>query len=609
MDSEHLTRTKQRLSSLARDASSTTHEFARDNAKELLDEILDAERIVGCGIKKIALIGQVGNGKTTLLTMLGALHTGDAPTSKAQARRRGILPTGSDRTTACEVRVHHDASIDGIRIEIDGLSVDEMEYEIDNFAEDYWGSHHDQKDLAFDPHEPPPSEERLRQIRGLTKLAKNVDDPDNDPLTLVMRRFSSRYDFASTLIKRALLEERTKTTWTYGSTVEQLEACRDLLRRLNDGQQEDAALPKRLTIASGLKGSLLGSLEWIDTLGLDGSAADGRVDLQQLKQNESTLLVLCSGFKGAPDEGVRNPLTHLKPDLDRTVVLVLDHGFAAEVNDANDDRERGKRIKLNECCNRLSIDGFRPIVDHHQVLIHDALADDNQTLLSEIQTIIDTISSRRLNILHERVRDGDTFLEQYEKDPKSFPQIQIDLTLRETFDAHSLQIHTHPIHQIIADRINSERYAVRVFAMVRRAGRHQGMDLFELIRSPSGKTFKSFCKPTVLAITGALTTAEYKNSDPRIVSHIAQRRRRVESEVIRQENGFADEARACVARSLPNNRAPGNIWDQCANEWGKGPGFKQRVIGRLTDWFKANANVQREIDLLAVQHLKKVRLP
>jgi hypothetical protein len=42
------------------------------------------------------------------------------------------------------------------------------------------------------------------------------------------------------------------------------------------------------------------------------------------------------------------------------------------------------------------------------------------------------------------------------------------------------------------------------------------------------------------------------------------------------------------------------FWLKCDNEWGKGPGYRDRVASHNTNWFKAEPRQELETDVLAL---------
>ncbi len=571
------------------------------------DAIEETQAFLENSAHDVVFIGDVGVGKSSLIGVLADLVVGASPSDRASLKDNSVLAIGSGRTTVCEVRIRAARPGEGgaVGLIVEPFSEGEMKREIEIYAQGEW-TRRQSSARPSDDDSDPTSQEVFRAIRGMTgyleyqetvlegglKRRRNVR-----PLEEVIPRFSTAAALAEHLIEKANLPARAnlppqkeKSWWWETSTEESLTALKLLFANVNQGLEPTAMLPKRMTVVvpEPLPGSPADlDLTLIDTRGLDGKV-ESRRDLQELLRDPRAVTVLCAPFKNAPGDTSRAILLSMATDaelrqaLPQTLLVLLDQGDAEQVNGANSDRDFGQELKVDECYLALESVG-PPRIDKTQILAFDALKDDRERLLAAIDSRLVQLRRAREETLTEQIKDAQTFLQGSEE--LAALRDSVDQKIRATMVLHLLE--GEPLSDPLAgmyDAIIQCRYASVVYATCRRDGSYSRLDLYAAVSAEAARAATAWLSSLMKAVEVRLDQLFTDEDFEPVLEHLRLRKRQFREAQIKVIRGYANQVGAQVEELLNPDDDDNPVWEACCNEWGKGSGFKERVLDHLKGW-------------------------
>lgn len=549
---------------------------------------------------RIAFVGQIGIGKSAMITVLTRLLVGDPPKDKATLRENSVLALGAGGTTVCEVRVRASSDNDEkpYGLIIDPLSVEEMRTEIRLFAHDEWARRHTRTRAKVDDEQDPTPREVQRAIREMTNLPlrkATVTDKGQkrrdtaDPIDDLIKTHDNADALANDLVERANLLSRTDTQWWWSKKADALQNMKQRFHDVNHGRAPTAMLPRRITLVvpkplPGLKSNL--DIEIIDTRGFDGRLA-GRLDIQDVLRDSRALVVLCTPFREAPGEAVKTLLSDIQADAvlraatERILLMLLDHGDGEAVNGAEGDRSFGQDLKLRECETSLTSAGLGIFAQGDQMGVFDALSDDRKAMVALLESRLEAVRTAAQRRLRQQVEDAQSFLGNLENERIALARAEVDRRLITTIQANlpggaPLR---DPLEGIY-DAIRGCRYASQVYASCRRSGVYWALEAYGSARSGASRAATDWLAKFHTIMTGALNALEHDSALADAIDHIRLRRNQYEQGYIEAIDRYADTVGANVRSTLYLDQ----VWQACENEWGQGHGFKERVIQHLTRW-------------------------
>lgn len=565
----------------------------------------------------IFFIGKVGIGKSSLIAIASNLLVDATPAKdKSSLRRNSVLATGGGRTTVCEVHISKSARAENsIVLSIEPVSLDDMQREIRVYAEDVWQRKNTlQKDSTY-ADIGGDGQEVQRFIRNMTGYAdKQEDITVNGTRTRRTIRsfeeaaldFKEPEHFVAHMVMRAELAGRTQTEWILPAASDQTMAdLKKLFDTLNQGEQAQALLPKKITISTA--DTLPGSdenfdVELIDTRSLDGGI-ESRGDLQECLRNPRALFVLCSSFNDAPNDSTRAILRAMANDVRfrsataRSVLLLVDIDNAASVNDAGGEREYGQMLKVDEAMQALRGSNLDSGLTVEQLIAFDVLQDDRTRLIQKLDQRLRQLHKNEENALALLLQEASDFIQHCHDALRPSLVAEIESSIKIVLSEKLPNVDTDgglgsPLSDPMSGlytAIEQSHPASRVFASCRRAGKFRNLDLYAATRAyASGEAS--------LWIAALLTPVEQKltelGTDPRyaIAKDVIYRYQRafilMTSEVVNDyATAIGSEIETLLFVSSNDRDSPSaRMWADCCAEWGKGDGFKTKVIGHLKSW-------------------------
>ena len=512
------------------------------------------------------------------------------------------MAVASGRTTICEVRVRASTAEEKERIglEIEPLGQEETIREIEIYAEFEWTRRQAGARRGSDDDSESAAQELHRAIRGITGYAEYpaITFEGNlkrkrivRPLEDVVPQFHSGKAFAAHLLERARLSARKKTTWWWeDSAPENLKALQKVFADVNQGDEGSAPLPKIMTVvvpSSYLQIAPNVTANFVDSRGLEGRV-DGRRDIRNLLRDPNSIFVLCAPFKDAPGEELRALLrfmsadVELRPAILRTLLVLLDHGDADQVNNADGDREVGQTIKVEEC--RVALDTTQLIfpTGRDWIVAFDALKDEPERLRSSIQECIAAFQDSKRDSLAAAMREAENFLAYVMNEQRPSLCAAIDQQIKAVLANHSFN--DSPLEdplQGIYLAIDGCRYGSVVFATCRRNGAYYRFNLYDAVESEASREMTALLDTVHDAVREKLDDLREDPEFAFVRDHIELRRNQMDVAVRKVAAQYAREVYEEVEKKL---EAESSLWQTCSNEWGSGGGFKNRVIDHLQAW-------------------------
>lgn len=583
------------------DASATSPRN-RTTAQQWHDDIAATRKFLAQRDHRIAFVGTVGVGKSSLIGVLASLVLGEVK-DRASLKDESILAVGSGRTTVCEVQIvkcppQHAGQL-GLVVE--PLGAIEMEQEIEDYARSEWERRH-----APARHEPSDdgletAQEIHRFIRTMTGYAERQEVVferglrrvrNVRPLDEVIARCGTREALAEHLLAAANLPSRTRGKEQPWWWTDDDDGRRELKRRfeaVNQGREPTTMLPRRLTVVvpDPLPGSTLDlDLDLIDTRGLDGGI-ESRRDLQDLLQDPRAMMVLCAPFVDAPGDAMRAVLrtmagdARVRPALERSILVLVDQGDAEQVNGADGVREFGQDIKIDECLFALERLALAPSLVRDQIVAFDAIKDERARLVGLVDARFSGLRSRHEALLREQLEDARSFL--------GGASDEVQLAFREDVDRQvGAAVAEHPLTGAplddalagIYDAIDACRYASVVYATCRRKGDYPGLDVYAAVEARASQAATAWLDPPISAARRKLDELLVDSKYRVVGDHVRRLGRELE---IGQIAVVQDYVRG-IGEQVVELLAADDIWQRCTEEWGRGSGFKARVVELLRAW-------------------------
>lgn len=571
-------------------------------AEHWINTIRDQQIFLDDRAHSIVFIGSVGVGKSSLIGVAANLLIGDKLTDKASLKNNSILSIGAGRTTVCEVCIRplQTNETGKIGLIIEPVTEEDMRKEIVIYAETEWNRRQpDAVHTGDDNTEPTPQEIQrvIRNMTGYAEYQESFTDGNKKkrrtvrPLDKVIPSFDSPQTFADHLVKCANISGRTKTAWWWNeSIVGNLQALKNIFEDINQGKEPTAMLPRKMTVAvpEPLLNTTGLDITLIDTRGLD-SPVESRADLYEYMHDPRYIIVLCAPFKDAPGESLRALLHSMTADaklrlaIPRTLLVLVDQGDAGQVNGADNDREFGQDLKIEECYRALENAGLPGTIDKERIIAFDALQDDRNHLQMAINNCLSQLRQTAEKEQSELINDANIFINNEAKELRPGLCDDVDEQLNKTMAMHLLPSDAplrDPLEGLYA-AILATRYASVIYASCRRNGEYYGLNLYAAIRAKASQEATQWLDKLIAPVLNKLKELKQDNSFALVHDHISLRERQYQDARIRVISDYASGIETQVNEKL---KYDDSVWNKCALEWGQGNGFTNRVLRHFEEW-------------------------
>ena len=426
---------------------------------------------------------------------------------------------------------------------------------------------------------------RIRETRADgEKVRVTVDDARN-----LAEKSADSNALAVEILTRMALQKRTRRELWHSETssAEPLLWLKQNFEQVNNGRHPEFSIPKRIEIM--VPQQILGeeslSIRVVDTKGIDRTAERG--DLEEHLTASNTVVVLCSSFNDAPSNSVQQLLerakkAHIANLQTKVAILVLprpnealavkdDAGFNAETV------EDGYELKGDQVEMRLEALNV-PDVD---VTFFNAFEDEPERLSGFLLKLARDLRKRHCKNLKEAIDGAKDLVQNFEREQVREIQQQaakrLIVWLQNNRQIGSFSKHMKESLLLAISNV----HASSLRASIRRQGEWYNLDYTHQLgygarvvaTSAVGDKQEEF---------KVLATNLLQDSDLREAFGLVQQARRI------FESGTEDlfqKAQQLGRISHKDMMFDAQLWNRCDEEWGKGPGYRDRVSKHHQDWF------------------------
>lgn len=547
------------------------------NHRELFD---DAVSYLSNSDQRLAFIGNIGTGKTTAICHLLGLLDGEEP----------ILSTGSGRTTLCEVEISFGSQLE---IEVTPHSEAEVKSYLTDFAQ-YLLSDITESDNSESFKLSAEVERALRNMLDLrTSRTKN---PEGKRITTDnAKNFAANYQsvelLTEGLLKRIDYTARHQTRFTSDDGVDQYEWLHTTFKAINSCTHPSVGLSKHIRILVPVKlfDDINYALSVVDTKGVDQTV--NRADLDSCLTDNRTVSVLCCRFNEAPDKTMSGLLKLAKDAglshriAKETVLLILDRESEAEkvidIDEPVGDKTEGREIRAEQVVNDL-----RHILqlDNLDVRFFDVKSDDpkqlNKLLVEKVSVLRGQYAQNIVDIEKAIVDIETELVSQSAKAAKNQVKNTLEPWIKKAQGCSpALREYFLPL---INDIKNKGTYAASVRASVNRRGEWHNLDYYQLLATGAREQvvdqIGTLKDEFIVLIDNMLSQNELQPAYA-LLKQLKQTTEKRLGDIY--QKAFA-KGRAVYEEKLSSDN---QLWNGLFQEWGMGPGYKDRVSGNSETWF------------------------
>ena len=560
--------------------------------KEFRDELKNAANLVSGTEHTVAFVGDIGVGKSTAICRVSDLEV------QKDRTQVPVLEVGGGGVTICEVHLVQGPHY-GLVVEPMGES--ELRREVIEFAHFLKRSSDGNREVEtedIDSHGTSKEIERaIRNMSGLTRKVNRDTKPDGKRVRITVdsakelaEKIADSSALAVEILTRMALQRRTRRELRHSEHAgnEPLQWLKKNFEEVNNGRHPEFSVPKRIeiTVPQVILGEESLSIRIVDTKGIDRTAE--RRDLEEHLSAPNTIVLLCSSFNAAPSTSVQQLLERAKKgrvvNLETKVaVLALprpgealavkdDAGFSAETKDD------GYNLKSEQVEIRIGALNVPDI----SVGFYNALEDAPDRLSVFLLKLIAGLRRRHRGNLKQAIDGANYLVQNYEK-------TQVDEIQRQA--ANSLLIwrknnqeigeFSRQMEDSLLSAIN-RAHPSSLRASVRRQGEWYNLDYSHQLGYGS-RAMAAYAVGTKLERFKAVAENLLQNPELEVAYSLVRQARHI------LESGTEDLLQKSQHLGTTIHtvylKPDGILWDNCDNEWGLGPGYRDRVLSHHKTWF------------------------
>lgn len=531
----------------------------------------------------IAWIGDIGVGKTTALSRTTNLILTDA-----DGQSRSVFPTGSGRTTVCEVVVKV-APAHGISAK--SLGEERVRELVSDLVSGLQGG------------ETGVSAEIERVLRNMADVRRRaVTGPDGrrsyaDPIREMLAT-SSVDEVVNRILMLMALGSRTQNQMILSEDKEKgVEWLSENIARINNGQHPGFSVPERITVllpSRALRSSPF-DLSVIDTKGVEVTTQ--RADLRSQLDEPRTLVVLCSKFADAPGATPSAIVREMRDggsdaiERGRICLLVLPRdGEARNVRDDAGETpetiEDGYAIRDYQIRQALAADGLPEV----PVFFFDAARDDPKAVWSAL--------GAQLQALREGYRDRARRLAGAAVDLIANADVARSQEARTRIAAvvaaaveraSDLPISTRQAHMNLVEQLRLGHQS-SICAAVNRRGDWVNFSVNHILGVGVRQDAFNRSKDPLVRLDEALAgLADEFASLTDVVEQLGALR----DELADWKQAFLGQAMAVGRAAFRTEMDEAvELWRWCRQQWGAGSGYRERIAAHVQEYFQTEPGLE-----------------
>ena len=539
----------------------------------------------------VAFVGDIGVGKTTALCALLGLQVARRPGGRVVE----VLEVGTGRTTVCEVQLvqgpEYGLVVECLTDEEVGREVFEFSDSLSRNADGTEREDHADGESTGGPTSFGTTKEIARCIRNMSRLTvpRGGTDGGGDPAMVLVQSARDVNALAGEIVSRMDLQRRKSREIWYGpeSGREPLAWVEEVFRQVNNGRHPQFSIPRviKVVIPEDILDEATLKLRLVDTKGIDGVVE--RADLENHLIDPSAVVVLCTRFNDAPAVSIQAMLEQAKAagigGLDtKTAVLVLAHSGQALGVKYDDGTEvetvkEGYSLKEDDVWKQL---GGRD-VECAAVEFFNCKEESPQHIKDALLKLVRGLRIQHRNELVDVIRDASAMVNNYQEEQVVAEQKEAARPLKVWLD-NNRQLPEIPSRlQASLVLAMQKAHPGSLRASVRREGEWNNLDYSHLM----GVGVR-----TVVDAVVRRRAVGFKEVAQNVVHGLSNAEGLINQAVRKMETGVLDlrstshsYGKAVHAYSMKSDK---DLWEASKDEWGKGPGYRDRVVGHHEDWFK-----------------------
>ncbi|WP_417385609.1 helix-turn-helix domain-containing protein [Gimesia sp.] len=549
----------------------------------------------------IAFIGSPGVGKTTAICSLADLRD----PSEEDLNRQMALQTGSGRTTICEVHVKYGGEY---AVSIEPCSDEELRYHVADFCDHVLAQAGILKDDTTTDG-PGISIEIARALRRMSQLVQKKVKGENgkthreDPAIALAHEYPDRDELQIQVLQRLNLPRRKRTSVSYprDSAKPGFHWLSKTFADINYGAHPEFSLPRRIEVSvpNPVLNSTAVEPRLIDTRGVDEPSAPRR-DLQSYLDDDRSLIVLCSGFKDAPDAAVQSVIERASAGgnrralIKRGVMLILTQGEENAVRDSStgelvDDEEEGRDVRREQA--RSTTLGHLGVSELPIEFMNVAKADDCKTMQ---QNLIDRVMQLRGDA-EEKIRSlietTDRLIANKENEQVRAVFEQATRMITTWLDSNFEIRHKGSLpEEALLEEMDGLRYASTLRASVARQGSWPNFDFWHGLGFGARREAVVRTSEQLIELKGVVQTIlndEELAESHDFVRHFLAQVEEVANDYFQKSQTLGETAFASQLKGTHD------YWSKCQDRWGQGSGYKIDIHNWTGEWFSNEARDER----------------
>ena len=537
----------------------------------------------------IAFVGDIGAGKSTAISFIFDLLV--PAKSEDRTTNRPVLETGAGGTTICEVHVKNGPEFGLSVLPMDGADLTDL---ISDFCAAKWAiAHRKEGESSETPQVSREIERAIRNMSGLVRKRTMVESKAHyqDPIHDLIRKCHGEDEFRAQVLGSMNLSERTITEIWYASGTRQhpSEWLRETFKSVNNGRMADVPLPKSISLIVPDFGKTFGEFEItvVDTKGVDDVAV--REDLDQRLKDPRTAVVLSSRFNDAPGTSSKAILQHMKQtfserfDTGKVSILSLPRsGEAREMKDDLGDQalsdEEGYEFKRMQVAGELDAEEMSGVSVYFFNVEMDQASKVRDELCEQISRMRNAVSERLFNLCDATTE----IIENHEQHAVTAAIEEVARRLNTFLRGNGrLGARERHAYEEALSTVRGVRYASTLWASTRRSGEYSGLNIVHQVGIGAARDARLRSRDWFAKIEGHVNELT-ADGDLVLAKHSIEQIGAVADASLR---AFLEGAQRIAMEIYREPLTQNSVWTNCASEWGRGPGFKDRVIGHLQKWF------------------------
>jgi transcriptional regulator with XRE-family HTH domain len=543
----------------------------------------------------IAFIGRLGVGKSTAICSMSGLRRPAAGLLKFQTQM--VLEAGPGGTTLCEVQIRQGPQYGLI---IEPRPEDRVRQEVWDFAEVLIDKAFPRRSDVSSPMAEGPfvPRELAKAIRNMANLAETSTTTTggkrerHDPALDLAREIGDARELAVRILSNMDMPRRDRRELWHEPGLDPLEWLQAMFEKVNTGKHREVALPQRVTVV--LPEPIFSSSELaitlIDTKGIEQDVP--REDIEKHFDDPRAIVVLCSGFKDAPDLAIQVLLERASQSgarglLDRTSLLVL--ALPDEASSVKEDSGElviddvhGYEIKRGQVESELQRRGLLAL----PVEFYNAKSDDPTDIPKKLLGRTRALRDRQRQIIVDLAGDVEHLRENLQN-------AAVEETIREA--VHRLRVWVDSRQQLaeIPEKAHHQLlgvmasiYASTVRASIRRRGEWPKLDFYYHLGFGARALGVKHMKPLVEEARAVINNMV---EDPELIHARPFLKQVLDALDTKVEAQFKKLQVAGAALFEEVLKADAALWAECEQRWGDGPGYRHDIIRKNELWFESEA--------------------